>query len=152
MAAAKKKSKPKPTRSGTTGRGSARKPAKKAPVASASASARPKPSSSQSSEVEQRWNEYWECRTSLESAVATVREAQERLREAREQERERRATFDRTKQALRDLLEVEPASSSTDVSPGDGSKRLGVVPGARGGDDDLFETDDDREEAGDESG
>ncbi len=83
-------------------------------------------------DVERRWREYWECRTALEASVAAVRAAQTSLSEAREDERERREVFDRTKSALRDLLEVEPASSSAD--PGgemprrfERAARLGVV-------------------------
>lgn len=68
------------------------------------------------SEVEQRWHEYWEARTALEEAVATVRGAQDTLEHAKELERTRREVFETTKQTLKMLLEVEPASSSTGPS------------------------------------
>ena len=58
-----------------------------------------------------------------------MREAEARLAEARETERERRLVFDRTKDDLRDLLEVEPASSKSAPPPPsfDRGTRLGVV-------------------------
>ena len=131
MARSKKK-----TKAGTTRRGSARttkkKTAKKAPkkaAKKASAKATGRGRAKEETDVERRWREYWECRQSLESAVEAVREAEARLAEARETERERRSVFDRTKDDLRDLLEVEPASSKSAPPPPsfDRGTRLGVV-------------------------
>lgn len=130
MARSKKK-----TKAGTTRRGSARTTkktaAKKAPKkaakkTSAKAAGR---GAKDETDVERRWREYWECRQALESAVDAVREAEARLAEARETERERRSVFDRTKDDLRDLLEVEPASSKAAPPPSsfDRGTRLGVV-------------------------
>lgn len=129
MARSKKK-----TKAGTTRRGSAttkKKAAKKAPKkaakkTSARASGR---GAEEETDVERRWREYWECRQALESAVDAVREAEARLSEARETERERRSVFDRTKDDLRDLLEVEPASSKAAPPPPSFNQgtRLGVV-------------------------
>lgn len=120
MARAKKKTK------ATTRRGAAAKKApKKAPKKTPKKSAQRAPAKrtaprgrapaarGEESEVETRWREYWECRTALESAVQAVRDAQAQLTEARNEERQRREVFDRTKNALRDLLEVEPASSAS---------------------------------------
>lgn len=64
-------------------------------------------------DVEHRWREYWQCRTALEKSVAAVRDAQQNLAEARQLERTRREVFDQTKNALKDLLEVEPAGGTT---------------------------------------
>ncbi|MEM6990492.1 MAG: hypothetical protein AAF721_08345 [Myxococcota bacterium] len=116
----------------------AKKAAKKAPKKAAKrASARRAKGrgagtpAAEESDVERRWREYWECRTALESSVAAVVAAQTALAEAKEDERARRAVFDRTKEALRDLLEVEPASSATRAAEGprhfDRAGRLGVV-------------------------
>lgn len=121
MARSKKK-----TKAGTTRRGSAttkKRTAKKTSVKAAGRVAK------QETDVERRWREYWECRQALESAVDAVREAEARLSEARETERERRSVFDRTKDDLRDLLEVEPASSKAAPPPPsfDRGTRLGVV-------------------------
>ena len=62
-------------------------------------------------DVARRWQEYWKCRKDLEEAVAAVRSAEQELAAARDLERTRRELFDRTKNSLKDLLEVEPASA-----------------------------------------
>lgn len=63
------------------------------------------------SEVERCWAQYLQHRTALESAVEAVQAAQQELASAREIERSRRAEFDKSKQALERLLEVETAAS-----------------------------------------
>ena len=72
--------------------------------------ARPVGGGRRSSEVERTWSEYWQCRTALEKAVVAVQEAEESLSSARDLERTCREVFDRTKNSLKSLLEVEPAS------------------------------------------
>ena len=62
-------------------------------------------------DVARRWQEYWKCRTDLEEAVAAVRAAEQKLAVSRELEHTRRELFDRTKNSLKELLEVEPASA-----------------------------------------
>lgn len=149
MARSKKK-----TKAGTTRRGSAttkKKTAKKAPKkaakkTSARAAAR---AGNDETDVERRWREYWECRQALESAVDAVREAEARLAEARETERERRSVFDRTKDDLRGLLEVEPASSKAAPPPPSFERgtRLGVVET----EDEVEETEDAEHDEADEA-
>ena len=123
MARSKKK-----TKAGTTRRTAKKAPKKTAKKTSAKAAGRGR-GAKEETDVERRWREYWECRQALESAVESVREAEARLAEARETERERRLVFDRTKDDLRDLLEVEPASSKSAPPPPsfDRGTRLGVV-------------------------
>jgi hypothetical protein len=74
-------------------------------------------------EVERRWSAYLDQRSSLEQAVEAVRAAQESLSEAREEERKVRGDFDSAKEALEQLLEVEPAASARSQS-----RPLGDVP------------------------
>jgi hypothetical protein len=74
-------------------------------------------------EVERRWSAYLDQRSSLEQAVEAVRTAQESLSEAREEERKVRGDFDSAKEALEQLLEVEPAASARSQS-----RPLGDVP------------------------
>jgi hypothetical protein len=58
--------------------------------------------------VERRWTEYLTWRKQLEEAVEQVRSATGALDGARQQERACRAEFDKVKQALIKLLDVEP--------------------------------------------
>jgi hypothetical protein len=74
-------------------------------------------------DVERRWSAYLDQRSSLEQAVEAVRAAQESLSEAREEERKVRGDFDSAKEALEQLLEVEPAASARSQS-----RPLGDVP------------------------
>lgn len=67
--------------------------------------------SRQATEVERTWREYWQCRTELEQAVTAVQEADKSLASARALESTCREVFDRTKNSLESLLEVEPASA-----------------------------------------
>lgn len=97
-----------------------RRPAKTKPKKSKKSTGRSE------SDVENRWREYLRARTALEQSVATVREATQRLTDARAEERTRREAFDATKNALKDLLEVEPAGGApagmldfTAARPGD---------------------------------
>ena len=152
MARSKKKTKARPpTRSASTKKKASATKAKPKPRAKAAASA----TGAQSQGVEARWREYWECRTALESAVAAVRAAQTQLAEARSEEKERRRVFDQTKNALRDLLEVEPASSSSPPAAEtrnlfDPGKRLGVVDVPEGDDDSEDEVDSEVDSEADE--
>ncbi len=112
---------------------SARPAAKKKPTrkkAPAKAATRAKPSRSAKrgkgeTEVERHWRDYQQCRSELETAVSAGRDAEQTLASARELERSRREVFDRKKQTLMGLLEVEPASASgpspalLDFSPSD---------------------------------
>jgi len=149
MARSKKKTKASPTRRGTA-RTAKKKTAKKAPKKAAKktstkASGRGRTGKDET-DVERRWREYWECRQALESAVEAVREAEARLAEARETERERRTVFDRTKDDLRGLLEVEPASSAGPPPPPPPSfeqTRLGVVEDETDEDEDAEDTEHD---------
>ena len=136
----------KKTKARTSSRGAA--PKKKAPAAKAARSGKasaPAPTEP-GSDVEARWNEYWQCRTALEAAVTAVREAQARLAEAKTEEKERRRVFDQTKNALRELLEVEPASSATPPASTrglfDSGTRLGVVEPETADADDTDEAED----------
>ena len=70
-----------------------------------------KPPKGASSDVEQRWKQYWSCRAELEAACDAVRHTQEALARATEVEREKRQAFETTKNALKELLEVESPSS-----------------------------------------
>ena len=113
MARTKKKAKKKrtPTRRGAKS-STTRKPKRKAKAASK------RRSSSAKTEVERRWREYWSCRKDLEEAVDAVRAAQTSLAEAAELERTRRAVFEKTKDALKQLLEVEsPTADPSRSSP-----------------------------------
>ena len=140
MARANKK-----TKARTTSASAAAK--KKAPAPKAARADKAKAAGSEpGSDVEARWNEYWQCRTALEAAVTAVREAQARLADAKAEEKERRRVFDQTKNALRDLLEVEPASSASPSASTrslfDAGTRLGVVEPEAADDDDTDEAED----------
>ena len=89
-----------------------KKVAKKSEAAAPGEPKGKKPPKGASSEVEQRWKEYWSCREELESACDAVRRAQEQLATATEAERERRVAFEQTKSSLKDLLEVESPSAA----------------------------------------
>lgn len=67
------------------------------------------------SHVEERWNEYWQCRQDLETAVARVQEAGQMLSEAQEAERAARAAFNEIKGSLTELLDVDPADPDSDL-------------------------------------
>lgn len=156
MARAKKKTK------ATTRRTAPKKAAKKAPARKAATKKAPAKKAARArgadgrsagkgeeSDVEARWREYWECRTALESAVQAVVGAQAQLTEAREEERQRREVFDRTKNALRDLLEVEPASSQTAPPPPPSSPGLFDAPSSA---PTLGVVDDDDDSVSDDTG
>jgi hypothetical protein len=64
-----------------------------------------------SSDVEQRWNEYWSRRRELETAIERVKLAREALDAAVEAEQSLRSAFEETKRSLKDLLDVAPADS-----------------------------------------
>jgi hypothetical protein len=93
----------------------AKKPATKRPAGrrtgSATTGAKARSKSGAETEVEKRWQEYWDCRKRLEEAVARVRTAREALQQAQESEHARRIEFDKVKGTLTTLLDVEPATS-----------------------------------------
>jgi hypothetical protein len=101
----------------TKAQGKAKKPARRAWGSTPGAKTQ---AATNDHDVARRWQEYWKCRKDLEEAVAAVRSAEQELTTARELERTRRELFDRTKNSLKELLEVEPASARA----GSGKKTL----------------------------
>jgi hypothetical protein len=95
----------------TRSRSAAAPSGKKARGKKAPAKAKASPGRKAGTEVERTWRDYLQCRTELEKAVAAVQEAETSLAAARELERSCREVFDRTKNGLKSLLEVEPASA-----------------------------------------
>ena len=91
-----------------------KRPPKK--VRSAGKPAKRKGKAKRGTEVERRWSAYLDQRSSLEQAVEAVRAAQESLSAARDEERKVRGDFDSAKEALEQLLEVEPAASARSQS------------------------------------
>jgi hypothetical protein len=75
-------------------------------------------SSGPTTEVEQRWNEYWTCRKQLEETIEQVRASRAQLTEIQAVEREHRTAFEDTKRSLKQLLEVEPAAAGADNGAG----------------------------------
>jgi hypothetical protein len=82
------------------------KPPKAPPKASPKANA-------PGTEVERRWQDYWDRRSRLEQAVDAVRTATAALKKAQEDERARRTEFDEVKKTLTTLLDVEPVGAAT---------------------------------------
>jgi hypothetical protein len=82
------------------------------PAAASRTSAKGRRKSGAGTEVEKRWQEYWDCRKRLEETVELVRSAREALQQAQEAERARRIEFDKVKGTLTTLLDVEPATSA----------------------------------------
>ena len=121
MAARKKAKKSRPKKSAKKARPKAGGKAKK--KAGKSKPAKRKGKGKRGTEVERRWSTYLDQRSGLEEAVEAVRVAQESLAEAREEERKVRGAFDSAKEALEQLLEVEPAASARSQS-----RPLGDVP------------------------
>ena len=60
--------------------------------------------------IEKRWQEYWRLRGELEEACDAVGQAEVALREATELERTSRDTFEQSKTAVQELLDVAPPS------------------------------------------
>lgn len=67
--------------------------------------------SSPGTEVERRWQDYWERRSKLEHAVEAVRSATAELKKAQEEEKTRRTEFEEVKKTLTTLLDVEPVGA-----------------------------------------
>lgn len=153
MAKARSRSRKK-TKTRSTAKKGSKKPTKRSTTARRTSSARkkvPAPAIDETmSEVEQRWQEYWTCRKELEEAVATVREAEASLAAARELEHERRTIFESTKDSLKRMLEVEPASSSSPAGSRSTGPTLVGLEHAVGGEelDHASEADDDEETLG----
>jgi len=98
--------------------------------------ARPSPKGSKASpkanapgsEVERRWQDYWERRSRLEQAVEAVRSATAELKKAQEDEKARRAEFDEVKKTLTTLLDVEPVGSAAAPTPPAASSGRDPIP------------------------
>jgi len=103
----------------TTKKAAPRRRAKSGPsrTARAATSASDSAKATGTSGVERHWREYWKCRTKLEQAVEAVRAGEKNLATARELERACREEFDRNKENLKRLLEVEPAAGGTREAP-----------------------------------
>ena len=119
MARTKKKTKSSARAKAKPARRAKPQPKKAAAKARTKATAKPKSAAKRAgkeNDVERHWRDYRQCRSELEKAVASVRQAEQTLTAARELERGRREVFDRTKEALKGLLEVEPASGTSSPS------------------------------------
>jgi len=92
------------------------KPSARRPPATKPTKSSPK-ANAPGSEVERRWQDYWERRSRLEQAVEAVRTATAALKKAQDDEKLRRAEFDEVKKTLTTLLDVEPVGNPAAPAP-----------------------------------